>query len=56
LTPRLLSAGERLVVLAAADNWLNAHETDESARKSRRWLREPPTERQLAPPAGHRAR
>ena len=27
---------------------LNEHETDESAHKSRRWLREPPTERQLA--------
>jgi ribosomal protein L40E len=46
--PRLLSIGERLVALAAADDWLNAHESDESAHKSRRWLREPPTERQLA--------
>ncbi len=35
------------MALAAADDWLNAHETDESAHKSRRWLREPPTERQL---------
>jgi hypothetical protein len=39
--------GERLVALAAADDWLNTHETDENAHKSRRWLREPPTERQL---------
>jgi hypothetical protein len=45
---RLLSIGERLIALAAADDWLNEHETDESAHKSRRWLREPPTERQLA--------
>jgi hypothetical protein len=44
---RLLAIGERLVTLAAADDWLNTHETDESAHKSRRWLREPPTERQL---------
>lgn len=35
------------VALAAADDWLNAYETDESAHKSRRWLREAPTERQL---------
>ena len=45
--PRLLSIGERLVALAAADDWLNAYETDESAYKSKRWLRQPPTERQL---------
>ena len=45
---RLLAIGERLVALAAADDWLNTHETDESAHKSRRWLRESPTERQLA--------
>jgi superfamily II DNA or RNA helicase len=45
---RLLSIGERMIALAAADDWLNEHETDESAHKSRRWLREPPTERQLA--------
>jgi hypothetical protein len=43
-----LAIGERLVALAAADDWLNTHETDETAHKSRRWLREPPTEKQLA--------
>ncbi len=50
---RLLAIGERLVTLAAADDWLNTYETDETAHKSRRWLREPPTDRQLAhlPPA-----
>ena len=44
---RLLAIGERMVCLAAADDWLNEHETDESAHKSKAWLRESPTERQL---------
>jgi DNA repair protein RadD len=50
---RLLAIGERMVCLAAADDWLNEHETDESAHKSKAWLRESPTERQLTylPPA-----
>ena len=34
--------------LAAADDWLNEHESAESAHKSRRWLNEPPTEKQLS--------
>jgi len=46
--PRLLAIGERTVCLAAADDWLNEHETDESAHKSRNWLKAPPTEKQLA--------
>lgn len=46
--PRLLSIGERMVCLASADDWLNEHETDESAHKTRRWLSQPPTDRQLA--------
>jgi DNA repair protein RadD len=45
---RLLSVGERIVCLAAADDWLNEHESDESAPKSRRWLDQAPTEKQLA--------
>lgn len=45
---RLLAVGERLVALAAADDWLNSHESDESAHKTKRWLREGPTDRQLA--------
>jgi len=44
---RLLAVGERTVCLAAADDWLNEHETDESAHKTRRWLNQPATERQL---------
>ena len=39
--------GERTVCLAAADDWLNEHETDESAHKTRRWLNQPATDRQL---------
>lgn len=46
--PRLLAVGARMVCLAVADDWLNDNETDESAFKSRRWLSQLPTERQLA--------
>ncbi len=54
-SPRLLGIGERMVCLAAADDWLNEHESDESAHKSRRWLNQPPTDKQLALlPAEHR--
>ena len=42
--PHLLGVGERTVCLAQADDWLNTHETDESAFKTRSWLRQPPTE------------
>ncbi len=48
VAPRLLAIGERMVGLAAADDWLNEHETDESAHKTQRWLSQPPTDRQLA--------
>ena len=44
---RLLGVGERAVCLAQADDWLNEHETDESAFKSKRWLNQAPTEKQL---------
>jgi len=44
---RLLGIGERSVCLAQADDWLNAHETDESAFKTRGWLTQPATEKQL---------
>lgn len=46
--PRLLGIGERTICLAAADDWLNENETDESAYKTRSWLKQPPTEKQLA--------
>ena len=44
---RLLGIGERSVCLAQADDWLNAHETDESAFKTRSWLSQPATDKQL---------
>ena len=46
-TTRLLGIGERSVCLAQADDWLNEHETDESAFKTRGWLNQPATEKQL---------
>lgn len=45
--PRLLGVGKRTVCLAQADDWLNTHESDESAFKTRGWLRQPPTDKQL---------
>lgn len=48
MPPRLLAAGARMVSLAAADDWLNDHETADAAHKTRLWLNEAPTEKQLA--------
>jgi hypothetical protein len=45
--PRLLGIGERTVCLAQADDWLNEVETDESAFKTRGWLNQAATEKQL---------
>ena len=47
LHPHLLAVGERTVCMAKADDWLNDHETADSAYKTRRWLNEPPTDKQL---------
>ena len=49
----LLSIGESMVCIAAADDWLNTNESDEAAHKTKGWLRQQPTEKQLAwlPPA-----
>ena len=44
---RLLAMGEEIVCLAAADDWLNANETNESAHKTKGWLKQPPTSKQL---------
>jgi hypothetical protein len=44
---RLLGIGERSVCLAQADDWLNEHETDDSAFKTRGWLSQPATDKQL---------
>lgn len=45
--PHLLALGERTVCLARADDWLNAHESEDSAHKSRSWLNQPATPKQL---------
>ncbi len=45
--PHLLAVGERTVCLAKADDWLNDHESESSAHKTRRWINEPATEKQL---------
>ena len=47
LRPRLLAVGERTVCMAKADDWLNEHESADAAHKTRRWLNEPPTDKQL---------
>ncbi len=47
LKPHLLAVGERMVCMAKADDWLNNHETADSAHKTQRWLNEPPTDKQL---------
>lgn len=49
----LLGVGDSMVCLAAADDWLNTNESDETAHKTKSWLRQPPTDKQLAwlPPA-----
>ncbi len=47
-TVQLLGTGERTVMMAVADDFLNEHETSESAHKTRRWLNEPASEKQLA--------
>ena len=47
LRPHLLAVGERTVCMAKADDWLNDHESADSAHKTRRWLNEPPTTKQL---------
>lgn len=44
---KLLAAGERSVCFAAADDWLNLYETDDGARKSKRWLKQLATSAQL---------
>lgn len=46
--PRLLAISEKFVALAAANDWLNSNESDASAHKSKRWLEQPPSEKQLA--------
>lgn len=44
---KLLAAGDRSICFAAADDWLNLYETDDGARKSKRWLKQSATSAQL---------
>lgn len=54
LGTHLLSIGERTLGIAAADDWLNEHENEEAARKSRTWLSQSVTQQQLKYlPAGY---
>ena len=45
--PELLATGSRIVCFAAADDWMNVCETENTAHKTRSWLHESATERQL---------
>lgn len=47
LDTHLQALGERTVCIAAADDWLNAHESEDTALKSRRWLSQAATQQQL---------
>lgn len=44
---RLLAVGERTICMAAADDWINEHESEDGAIKSKRWLNQPATKSQL---------
>ncbi len=47
LPTRRLAIGERMVCLAQADDFLNTHESEDAAHKTRAWLNQPATEQQL---------
>lgn len=44
---QLLAAGERIVCFAAADDWINLFETETAAHKTKAWLHQPATKKQL---------
>jgi DNA repair protein RadD len=46
--PKLLTIGPKIVCLATSDDWLNENETEDTAYKSRKWLGEQPTEKQIS--------
>ena len=52
-TASVIAAGDRAVCLARADDFVNAHESAETAHRTRAWTKQPPTDRQVAylPPA-----
>lgn len=45
--PKLLGAGERIVAIALGDDWMNEHESEDGAHKTRRWLKLPATDTQM---------
>jgi len=46
--PKILSIGQHITGLAAADDWLNENETEDSAHKTSGWLSQEPTEKQIS--------
>ena len=45
--PKILSIGQHITGLAAADDWLNENESEETAHKTSGWLQQEPTEKQI---------
>ena len=43
---RVIATGDRAVCLAGADDWVNQHESAETAHRSRAWTKQPPSEKQ----------
>ena len=46
--PKILTIGQYINCLAAADDWLNQNEDEEAAYKTKTWLLEEPTEKQIS--------
>ena len=44
----VIAAGDRSVCLARADDWVNEHESAETAHRSQAWTKHPPTGKQMA--------
>ena len=44
---RILHIGDRTSSLASSNDWLNINETENAAHKTRRWLQEPATDKQI---------
>lgn len=45
--PKLLGMGDRIVAIALGDDFLNEHETGDSAYKTKKWLKDPASYRQM---------
>jgi DNA repair protein RadD len=42
-----LGVGNRVMAIAMGDDWMNEHETEDAARKTARWMKEPASDKQL---------